>query len=72
MSVPDWEGERTEFAVRASSPDFETYVADIRESREVAEGRAAGHRAPGVTVEVVERIVTYGPWRTSSHAGSES
>ena len=66
MSVPDWAGPRQEYAVRASSPDFESYVADIRDSREIAVARVAGHRSPGITVDVVERTVTYGPWRTSS------
>ena len=62
MSLAEWAGEYDEWAVHVSSDLFD-YVADIRTSRELAEGAARQHGGPGVTVEVVRRTVHYGEWQ---------
>lgn len=65
MSLGDWLGERFEYGVRVSGDGIQTYVGSIDHS-DAAEhligAQAKRHASPGLTVEVVRRTVTYGPW----------
>ena len=68
MSLAEWIGEREEYAVHAFCELYD-YVADIRFSPETATAAATSHRAPGTTVEIVHRTVSYTEWRPIERNG---
>lgn len=67
MTLAEWTGEHTEYALRYVAPDdFKGVVAEVSHHKFLAENSKKRHEANGFSLEVVERTVAYGDWRVSA------
>lgn len=65
MSLGSDIGDVIEYAVSVDGEGIEPYVSDVSRQSWFAHGSVKRHAGPGMRPVIVERTVTYGPWRIS-------